>query len=317
MNSSWLSRNKGVLFAAPWIIGLAVFTLYPFLAAFYYSFTDFSVLLPPEYVGAENFKELINDSVFWLTLKNTLLYAGLSIPISLCAALVLALLMNGIKRGQALYSVIFYLPHLVPVVASTILWMWIYNSQYGLLNNAIRPVYDFCNSIHSWLSPSWADALKTHPDLAWAPPSWLGSANWALPALVLMSLWGIGQSAFIYLAKLQEVPPELYEAAELDGASTWQKIWHVTLPMISPIIFFNVIMGIIGAFQVFSEPYIMTQGGPAQATYFLPHYIFDNAFTYMRMGYACALSIVLFLVILTLTIMAYTFMSKRVYYAGK
>ena len=317
MNSSWLSRNKGLLFAAPWIIGLAVFTLYPFLAAFYYSFTDFSVLLPPEYVGTANFKEMASDSVFWLTLKNTMIYAGLAIPFGLVAALALALLMNSIKRGQALYSVIFYLPHLVPVVASTILWMWIYNAEFGLLNNAIRPVYDFFNSVHAWLSPSWSEALKTKPDLAWAPPSWLGSANWALPALVLMSIWGVGQSAFIYLAKLQDVPQELYEAAELDGANTWQKIRHVTLPMISPIIFFNVIMGIIGAFQVFSEPYIMTQGGPAQATYFLPHYIYDNAFTYMRMGYACALGSVLFLIILVQTLGANYWMSKRVYYAGK
>ena len=147
--------------------------------------------------------------------------------------------------------------------------------------------------------------------------AWLADPHWALPALVLMGLWSTGQTAFIYLAKLQDVPVEIYEAAEIDGASTWQKIRYVTLPMISPIIFFNVIMGIIGAFQVFTEPYLMTEGGPAQATYFLPQYIWDNAFRYLRMGYACAMAWILFLIILGLTLLAFRLSRERVYYAGK
>ncbi|MGD0089777.1 MAG: sugar ABC transporter permease [Planctomycetota bacterium] len=300
------TRGKGWLFALPWIIGLGAFTLYPFCASIYYSFTDFSVLQEAKFVGLGNYSEIAGDEVFWKVLGNTVYYAALAIPSGLLVSLVLALLMNATRRGQALYSVIFYLPHLVPVVASAILWMWIFNAQYGLLNNALQPIYDLLNAL-----------LQRKGEALLAPPAWLSSATWALPSLVLMGLWSVGQAAFIYLATLQDVPLEMYEAADIDGATTWQKVRYVTLPMISHIIFFNVIMGIIGAFQVFSEPYIMTQGGPAQATYFLPYYIFDNAFVYLRMGYACAMSWILFLIILALTLLAFRLSRERVYYAGR
>lgn len=170
-----------------------------------------------------------------------------------------------------------------------------------MLNSALQP---FCNLLN-------AAGLNVQP------PGWLADPHWALPALVLMGLWSTGQTAFIYLAKLQDVPLELYEAAEIDGASTWQKIRHVTLPMISPIIFFNIIMSIIGTFQIFTEPYLMTEGGPARATYFLPQYIWDNAFRYLRMGYASAMAWILFVVILGLTVLAFRLARERVYYAGK
>jgi multiple sugar transport system permease protein len=287
-------RTRGLLFALPWIIGLSLFTLYPFLASIYYSFTHFSVLQSPKFIGAGNYAEILHDEVFWLTLKNTIWYAALAIPAGLIVSLGLALLMNSAKRGQTIYSVIFYIPHLVPAVASAILWMWIFNG--GLLSDAVQPIYSLFNS---------------------RPPAWLGSKEWAMPSLVLMGLWGVGQTAFIYLAKLQDVPQEMYEAAEIDGASVWQKVRYITLPMISPIIFFNIIMAIIGAFQVFTEPYIMTQGGPSRATYFLPHYIWDHAFVTMRMGYACAMSWILFLVILGLTLLAFRLSKDREYYAGK
>ncbi len=300
-------RHKGLLFAFPWILGLGLFTLYPFIASIYYSFTHFSVLQPPNFVGLGNYDEILHDQVFWLVLKNTLLYAALSIPAGLIVSLCLALLMNSVKRGQVLYSVIFYIPHLVPAVASAILWMWIFTG--GLLSEFVQPAYTVINSVRQFFEPGLKDL--------WQPPAWLGSATWALPSLVLMGLWSVGQTAFIYLAKLQDVPQDLYEAAEIDGASAWQKIWHVTLPMISPIIFFNIIMSIIGAFQVFTEPYIMTGGGPSRATYFLPHYIWDHAFVTMRMGYACAMSWILFLVILFLTLLAFRLSRERVYYAGR
>jgi multiple sugar transport system permease protein len=291
------TRSAGLWFALPWIIGLGVFTLYPFGAAIVYSFTDYSVLQRPVWVGLDNFSEMAGDKVFWQALRNTLLFAALSIPSGLIVSLALALMMNATRRGQVLYSVIFYLPHLVPAVASAILWMWIFNGEYGLLNSALRPIFDLLH-----LGP---------------PPAWLSSTTWALPALVIMGLWGVGQTAFIYLAKLQDVPHELYEAADIDGASTWQKIRHITLPTISPIIFFNIIMGIIGAFQVFAEPYVMTQGGPANSTLFLPQYIFQNAFTYLRMGYASAMAWILFLIVLGLTVLAFRLSRDRVYYAGK
>jgi multiple sugar transport system permease protein len=285
------------MFALPWLIGLGLFTLYPFGAAIWYSFTDYSVLQRPVWIGLDNFSEMWSDQLFWKALWNTLLFAALAIPSGLIVSLALALLMNATRRGQALYSVIFYLPHLVPAMASAILWMWIFNGEFGLLNCALRPILDLLH-----LGP---------------PPSWLSSTTWALPALVIMGLWGVGQTAFIYLAKLQDVPHELYEAADIDGASTWQKIRHITLPTISPIIFFNVIMGIIGAFQIFAEPYVMTQGGPANATLFLPQYIFQTAFSFMRMGYASAMAWILFLIVLVLTLLAFRLSRDRVYYAGK
>lgn len=299
-------RGKGWLFALPWLIGLGAFTLYPFCASIYYSFTDFSVLQESRWIGAANYGEIAGDEVFWKVLGNTLFFAALSIPAGLLVSLSLALLMNATRRGQALYSVIFYLPHLVPVVAAAMLWLWIFNSQYGLLNNALRPFYDLLNFI-----------LQRRGETALVPPAWLTSTTWALPSLVLMGLWSAGQAAFIYLATLQDVPVEMYEAADIDGASTWQKIRYISLPMISHIIFFNVIMGLIGAFQVFSEPYIMTKGGPAQATYFLPYYIFDNAFVYLRMGYACAMSWLLFLIILALTLLAIRLSRGKIFYAGR
>jgi multiple sugar transport system permease protein len=298
------ARTKGWLFVLPWIIGLSAFTLYPFVASIYYSFTHFSVLQSPKFIGASNYIELAQDEVFWLVLKNTLLYAALSIPAGVVVSLGMALMMNSIRRGQVFYSVVFYIPHLVPAVASTIIWMWIFNG--GLLSDLVSPVYDFLNMIR-----------RAEPGDYWRPPAWLGSQTWALPSLVLMGLWSIGQTAFIYLAKLQDVPQELYEAAEIDGANTWHKIRHITLPMISPIILFNVIMSIIGTLQVFTEPYLMTGGGPARSTMFLPQYIWDNAFVTMRMGYACAMSWILFVIILGLTLLAFRLSRDWVYYAGR
>ena len=289
---------KGVIFALPWVIGLGLFTLYPFAASMYYGFTDFSVLQAPAWIGATNFEEMAQDTVFWKVLRNTLLYAGLSIPAGIVVSLILSLALNGVRRGQVLYSVIFYLPQLIPGTAAAILWLWMFNPEFGLLNSALRPFVEI-------FKPNWA------------APAWLNDTSLALPALVLMGLWGLGQSAFIYLAKLQDVPQEMYEAAEIDGATTLQKIRYVTIPMVSPIIFFNVIMGIIGAFQVFTEPYLMTGGGPDRATYFLPHYIWDHAFRYLRMGYACAMSWILFLIILALTLLAFRLSKDRVYYAGR
>jgi multiple sugar transport system permease protein len=294
-----------MIFAAPWIVGLTVFTLYPFAASIYYSFTDFSVLRQPVFVGLNNFSEMAHDDLFWKVLKNTLLFAGFSIIAGTIASLGLALLMNSVRRGQIIYSVVFYLPHLIPSVASAIVWLWVFNGEYGLLNYFLQPIIDVLNSAFG-LTP------------ALSPPLWLSSTGGALSALVLVATWGVGQTAFIYLAKLQDVPLEMYEAAEIDGATTLQKIWYVTLPMVSPIILFNIIMGIIGALQVFTEPYlIFSDGGPDRAAYFLPQYIYDTAFRYMRMGYASAMSWILFMLILLLTLLAFRLAKDRVYYAGK
>jgi multiple sugar transport system permease protein len=302
-------RIRALGFVLPWLIGMGLFTVYPFCASMYYSLTHFSVLQEPNFIGFSNYRELAGDEVFWKAVGNTFVYAGLAIPAGLVVSLSLAIVMNACKRGQVIYSVIFYLPHLIPGVVTAILWMWMFNNEFGLINSALQPFFDGTN---------WVRRLFVPDAVVWGPPNWLGSPTWALPALVLMALWGVGQTAFIYLAKLQDVPQELYEQAEIDGASTWQKIRHVTLPMISPIIFFNIVMGIIGAFQIFTEPYLISpSGGPARATYFLSHYIWDHAFVNMRMGYACAMAWLLFLIILALTILAFRVARDRVYYAGR
>lgn len=313
------AKWKGWAFAAPWVIGMSLFTLYPFCASIYYSFTDFSVLRPPIFVGTANYTEMAADERFWQVLRNTFMYALLCVPSGLMISLTLALLMNSVRKGQWIYSVIFYLPILIPPTASAILWLWIFNADFGLLNAALQPIYDVLNSIRLSLDPTLAERIAKDANLLWGPPTWFASKTWALPALVIMALWTMGQTAFIFLAKLRDVPQELYEAAEIDGASMWQKIRHVTLPAISPIIFFNLIMAIIGAFQVFAEPFLMSngEGGPDFATTFMPQYIWDNAFRSLRMGYASAMSWILFLIIMVLTLIAFKAARRRVYYAGR
>jgi multiple sugar transport system permease protein len=287
--------RKGLAFCAPWLIGFSVFTLYPVVASLFYSFCDYSVLQSPIWSGMENYRRLWNDSVFWLSLRNTLFYAGLSLPLGLVVALGLALLLNTGVKGMAVWRTIFYLPSIVPIVASSMLWLWIFNGKFGLLNAVLRPF------------------------LGSATPGWLADPLWAKPALVLMSLWGVGNSMVIYLAGLQNVPAELYEAAEMDGAGSWRKFWYVTVPLISPVIYFNLIMGIIGSLQVFTTVFAMTggaDGNPARSTLFYALYLFSTAFYDLRMGYACAMAWVLFVIIVALTLTATKLMEKRVHYAG-
>jgi len=289
--------RNGLLFCAPWLVGLTVFTGYPVVASLFYSFCDYSILQAPVFSGTENYQRLLSDSVFWQSLRNTLLFALLSLPAGMVVALGLAMLLNTGARGLAVWRTIFYLPSIVPVVASSMLWLWIFNGKFGLLNWVLGPVW------------RWWGAT---------PPAWLADPAWAKPALALMSLWGVGNSMVIYLAGLQQVPVELYEAAEIDGASARQRFWHVTLPLISPVIYFNLIMGIIGTLQCFTQVFVMTggaDGAPARSTLLYALYLFSVAFYDLRMGYASALAWVLFLVIVTLTIIATKLMEKRVHYA--
>jgi len=297
------SREKhdlrwGVAFCAPWFIGLGVFTVYPVLASLFYSFCDYSVLQSPVWIGLENYQRMAGDAVFWQSLRNTLFYAALSLPLSMIVSLLLAMLLNTQVRGMTVFRVIFYLPAIIPVVAGSMLWLWIFNGQYGLLNWALRPVLGL---------------------LGQTPPTWLADPLWAKPALVLMSLWGVGNSMVIYLAGLQDVPKELYESAEIDGAGWWGRLWHITLPMISPVIYFNLIMGIIGTLQVFTQVFVMTggtNGEPARSTLFYALYLFSTAFYDLRMGYASAMAWVLFVIIVALTILATKLTEKLVHYSG-
>ena len=287
---------RGALLASPWIIGLSVFTLYPVLASLYYSFCDYSVLTPAVWTGGSNYSHLIHDTLFWVSLKNTLIFAGFSIPLGLVVALALALLLNCEVRGTAFFRTVFYLPAIVPVVASSMLWLWIFNGSDGLLNSALGPLLRLFHV---------------------PPPNWLTDPRWAKPALILMSLWGVGNTMIIYLAGLQDVPAELYESADLDGANTWARFWHITLPLISPVIYFNLIMGIIGALQTFTQVFVMSggaDGNPAHSTLFYALYLFATAFYDLRMGYACALAWVLFLIIVSCTLVASKSFENRTQY---
>jgi len=284
--------RRGLGFISPWLIGLAVFLLYPIGASFYYSFCEYSVLQPAQWIGLANYRDLATDEVFGKSLLNTFFYAGLSLPLGLVVALALALLLNSGVRGMTIYRTIFFLPSLVPMVALAVLWMWIFNGEYGVLNYVL-----------SWVG------IKG--------PGWLNDPAWSKPALVLISLWGVGHAMVIYLAGLQDVPTHLYEAADLDGANWWHKIRHVTIPMVSPVILFNLIMGIIGTFQFFAVPYVMSpQGAPARSTYFFAMDLYDNAFPYLRMGYACAMAWILFVIVLLLTLLALKFAERHVHYEG-
>jgi multiple sugar transport system permease protein len=277
----------GLGFCAPWLIGLSVFLLYPLLAALYYSLCDYSVLLPPVFVGFDNYIELFHDRLFWKSLYNTSFYALGSVGLSLATALTLAILLNSKIKGISFYRAAFFLPSLMPLVASSMLWLCMYAGEGGIINTLLAKV-------------------------GVTGPAWLADPAWAKPAIVFMAVWGAGHSMVILLAGLQDVPTSLYEASIIDGASWFQRLIHVTLPMISPVIYFNLVMGIIGAFQAFAQALIMTSpsGAPEQSTLFYVLQLYNVGFMDLRMGYASAMAWVLFLIILGLTFFA-TRLSKR------
>lgn len=284
---------RGLAFLSPWLIGFLAFTLVPVGLSLYYSFCDYSLLQPPLFKGWDNYRMLWNDPVFWKVLGNTAVYGLMALPLGMLAALGVAMLLNSKIRGVMIYRTIVFLPSLVPAVASAMLWLWMFNSKLGLINTALRGL-GIAN-----------------------PPAWLTEVPWAMSALVLMSFWGIGNTVVIYLAGLQDVPRELYEAADIDGASAWRKVWNVTLPSISPVIFFNLIMGIIGTIQLFATPFIVTGQGPNRSTYLYTMYLYDNAFVYLKMGYASAMAWVQLLIILALTALAAWSGKRWVHYQGR
>jgi multiple sugar transport system permease protein len=284
---------KGLTFLSPWIVGFCVFTVVPIGMSLYYSFCDYTLLQPPLFKGLANYDKLMADPVFWGVLKTTAVYALMALPLGMVMALGVAMLLNSKIRGQSIYRTIVFLPSLVPVVASAMLWLWLFNAKLGLINLGLTKL-----------------GISN-------PPGWLTDARWVIPALVLMSFYGLGNTIVIYLAGLQDVPKELYEAADIEGASVLRKVWHVTLPSISPVIFFNLIMALIGTLQIFAAPFIMTKGGPARASYFFTMYLYDNAFSYLKMGYASAMAWVQLLIVLVLTGLAAWTSKHWVHYEGK
>lgn len=292
-----INTRNGILFCLPIIIGLSLFTLYPVLASLYYSFCNYPMLKPPVWIGLGNYKTLIHDPVLCTSLVNTAYYAVFATPIGLAVAFLLALLLNQKVKGMAIFRTMFFVPSIVPMVAGSVLWLWLLNPQYGLINTILQAMH----------MPS---ALI---------PGWMADPKWSKPALILMSTWGVGGTMLIYLAGLQDVPVDLYEAADIDGANPIQKLLNVTIPFMSPHIFFTMVMGFIGAFQYFTQAYVMTggTGGPMDSTRFFSLYLFQNAFQYWKMGYACAMAWILFIIISLFTLLLFKTSARYVYYGGE
>jgi multiple sugar transport system permease protein len=285
---------SGLLFASPWIVGLAVFWVYPILASFYYSFTEFNGIQDSRWIGFQNYTGLFTrDPEFWTAVSNTLYFSIVSIPLAIILAFALALLLNAKIRGQTFYRTVYFLPTLVPEVALSLVWIYLFNPATGLINVPF-----------DWLGIRG--------------PCWLACAAWSRPTIVILALWIIGGQIVLYLAGLQDVPQDLYDAAAVDGASSFQRFWAVTFPMMTPVIFFHLVTSVIGAFQFFDIPYIMTggTGQPEDTLLFYSILLYKNAFAYFKMGYASAMAWLMFLVILVIT--AAIFRSARywVYYGG-
>ncbi|MCL4508463.1 MAG: sugar ABC transporter permease [Chloroflexi bacterium] len=287
-----INLRNGLLFISPWIIGFLAFQVFPITASLYYSFTNYTVLKPPTFIGTLNYVDLVKDPLFRISLGNTLYLTLVGVPFGTVIAIGLALLLNVKVPGQAFFRTVFYLPTVVPVVATAALFLWILNPQFGLINQFL--------------------AL-----FGIVGPGWLATPLWSKPALILLQLWGVGGSMVIYLASLQDVPAELHEAAQIDGAGTIRRTFSITLPLITPVIFFNVVIGLIGSLQYFTQAYIMTAGGPANSTLVYALYLYNNAFEYFHMGYASALAWVLFIIILLSTLLVFRTAGRWVYYAGQ
>lgn len=281
------------LFILPWLIGFIAFSGGPILASVGISLSEYSILTPPKFIGIGNYTQLFNDDLFYKAVFNTIYYVGVSVPLGVILAFLMAIALNQKLNGQTWFRTIFYLPSVVSGIAVALLWGWLLNADFGLFNFLLSKI-------------------------GIVGPKWLFSTTWAMPSIIMMSLWGVGGSMVVFLAGLQGIPEHLYEAAELDGAGEWGKFWNVTIPMISPVIFFNMIVTIIGAFQIFDQVYIMTngRGGPANATLVYVLYLYRNGFEYFKMGYASALAVVLFIIILGITAFQFAVARRWVYYEG-
>jgi len=299
---------KGLLFISPWLLGFLAFAAYPVIASFYYSFTDYSVLAEPVPIGTANYVEMIGDTLFWKAVVNTFGFALVSVPINLAFAFFLALLLTFKAPARSIFRTVFFLPSLVPMVCLGVIWRWLLNGELGLINIALDPMFDFVNTMIGGQM---------------RPPSWLEDPAFTKPGLLIAGIWGVGHSMIIFLAGMQETPKELYEAAEIDGAGFWYKLRHITIPTISPYIFFNLIMGLIASLQIFAVPYVLLDAanyganGPGHSMLFVATYIFQNAFKYWNMGYACAIGFIFIILVTALTLSVMKIAEKKVYYAGK
>jgi multiple sugar transport system permease protein len=279
----------GYIFIMPFILGFLIWFLIPAGVALWLTVHEWKFTTPPKYVGLANIIRLWTDNRFWISLRVTSTYTLIAVPLGLLFGFILALFLNTKVRGITVFRTIYYLPSIVPAVANAVLWAWIFNTEYGLANVGLRAI--------------GLPKIK-----------WLQDPDWALPALIIMALWGFGGGMVIYLAGLQGIPQTFYEAAEIDGAGRWARLWHITIPLISPVIFFNLIIGIIGTFQVFVAGRLITNGGPQNATLFYVLYMYQNTFQNQKMGYAAAMAWVLFLIVTLLTLFVFKYVGNRVYY---
>jgi len=284
---------EGYLSVSPWVIGFLLFSLGPIVASIYFSFTEWSITRSPTWVGFHNYVRMFTkDQLFWQALKVTSYFVVLSLPLKLVCGLGLSLLLNLKVPGMNVYRTIFYIPAVISGVAVSLMWMWLLHPDTGVINTLLEMI-----------------GIKG--------PSWFWDPHWALPSVALMSVWSVGGSAVIYLAGLQNIPPHLYEAAEIDGASRWHRFWKITLPLLTPTLFFQLIVEMIGSFKVFTQAFVITQGGPLKATYFYLFYFYEEAFQNFNMGYASALALVLMAVILIVTIILNYTSSRWVYYESE
>ena len=284
----------GYLFMLPWLIGFFGLFLGPGLASLGFSFTKYDVLSPPQFIGLGNYvKMFTQDDLFWPSLWRTFYYAAVGVPLGVFSSMCLAILLNTKLRGITVFRTLFFMPSLVPLVASAVLWVWLLNADFGIVNQGLRAI-----------------GLN--------PPGWFSDRKWAIPSLILMALWqgAGGTRMIIFLAGLQGVPDELYDAASIDGAGAWRRTVHVTLPLLTPTIFFNLVLGVIGALQTFAAAFVATQGGPGFATWFFGLHIWKQAFDYWNMGYGAALAWFFAIIIIALTLLQQRLSERWVFYYG-
>jgi multiple sugar transport system permease protein len=283
-------------FISPWLIGFLIFTLSPMVASLYYSFSNYNIISAPIWTGMANYKKLfLEDPLFWHSLKVTIKFAVLALPLNLIVGFTLAVLLNQNIPGVNVWRTMYFLPSVIAGVAVALLWVRIFNTRIGLLNPFLQSI-----------------GISN-------PPGWLQDPAWAVPSLVIMGLWSVGGSMIIYLAGLQGIPTVLYEAAKIDGANNWHRFWHVTIPMMTPVIFYNLVLGLIGAFNYFTEVYVATEGsgGPVRSTLFYNLYLYQNAFKFFDMGYASALAWILFVIVLLVTLLVFRSSPMWVFYEGE
>ncbi len=281
----------GYLFIAPALVGLLGLTAFPIGFAFYISLTNYN-FIQMQFVGMQNYSQLLQDPLFWKSLEVTWYYVVVSLPLSIAVGLVLAMLLNRKIPAIGLFRTIYYLPSLVGGVAVSLLFLWLFNPSLGLINYLLSQVHI-------------------------SGPQWIYSEGWVIPAMVLMSLWGVGGSMLINLAALQGVPTEVVESARIDGASPWRVTRHITLPLISPVILFNLVLGMIGSFQIFTQAYVMTSGGPDNASLFYVLYLYENAFEFFKMGYASAMAWIMLVMLLLLTLLVFRSSQAFVFYQSE